>query len=145
MIAWIKASVWGRLGVMCGLALVLAGGNTALNPHRPAWSEEAPTAGEVELKTALAVDSVLWVDARGFADFAAGRIKDAVLLNEDTWEDALPAVLERWQPGQTVVVYCSSRQCHSSHEVARRLRTEVGLDNVIVLKGGWETWLAQKP
>ena len=139
-----KSYVGRRVAVVCGLSLLVAGGNAALNPHRPAWSAEAPSAGEMVLATALAAKSVLWIDARGVKEYTAGRIQDAVLLNEDTWNDRLPAVLERWQPGQTVVVYCSSRQCQSSHEVARRLRTETGLENVFVLKGGWETWLARK-
>jgi len=39
-----------------------------------------------------------------------------------------------------VMVYCNSRKCHASEEVAHRLREEVGLRPVYVLRGGWEAW-----
>ena len=44
-----------------------------------------------------------------------------------------------------IVVYCSSKKCHSSEEVARRLREEVGLKTVYVLRGGWEAWKGARP
>lgn len=126
-------------------SLLIAGINWWLNPHRPAWNEETLAAGEIGLTTALGSgDSVFWIDARSESAYKAGRIGEAVLLNEDHWEELLPEVVARWRPGQTVVVYCSSLTCHASHEVAKRLREEVGMDTVYVLKGGWETWLARK-
>jgi rhodanese-related sulfurtransferase len=130
---------------MCIVALVLAGANVTLNPKRPAWSQAEMAAGEIQLHDALSAGQVLWIDARTAKDYQMGRIKDALLLNEDDWDECFPEVLKRWQPGQWVVVYCSSRQCQASHEVAQRLRIQTGMENVFVLKGGWETWLARKP
>jgi rhodanese-related sulfurtransferase len=131
-------------GLLC-LSVVLASANAWLNPHRPAWSREVLAEGEIGLTEALAAgDSALWIDARPEAQFRAGRIGDALPLNEDDWDRLLPRVFEQWRPGRRVIVYCSSDQCQASHEVARRLREEMGMEDVYTLKGGWEAWLAHQ-
>jgi rhodanese-related sulfurtransferase len=83
-------------------------------------------------------DAALWVDARTEAEFAAGHWPGAVLLNEDAWNELVEGFLERWEPGKKVAVYCSDSGCRRSEEVARRLRQEVGLEEVWSIRGGWE-------
>ena len=85
-------------------------------------------------------DKVLWVDARPRAKFDSGHIDGAVLLNEDEWDQLVPAFLDAWEPEKTVVVYCDGGSCDASHAVARRLREDLKLENVRVLKGGWKAW-----
>lgn len=134
-----------RLVGLLGCSVLLASGNAWLNPHRPAWSREVLAEGEIGLAEALAAgDSALWIDARPEPQFRAGRIDDALPLNEDDWDRLLPHVFEQWRPGRRVIVYCGSQQCHASHEVARRLREEMGMEDVYTLKGGWEAWLAHQ-
>lgn len=100
-------------------------------------------ADELSVARAVAMrPPVLWIDARSADDFAGSHIPDAILLNEDNWEELLPGVLQAWKPGQSAVVYCSSVRCNSSREVARRLR-EIAPERVYVLKGGWESWRAR--
>jgi rhodanese-related sulfurtransferase len=82
----------------------------------------------------------IWVDARSHQDFEAGHVPTAINVNEDDWEAGLSRLLERWLPGQKILVYCSSMQCHSSRSVAVRIKKELDTDQVYVLKGGWETW-----
>ena len=136
---------WVRLSIIVLLPAVLGLGNVVLNPNRPAWSEGALLEGELSLSGALSgTEKVLWIDARSAAEFASAKIPGAILLNEDQWGDLLPDFLSAWQPSMRVVVYCSSKKCHSSNEVAKRLRSEVGIVNVFVLKGGWEEWLTRK-
>jgi len=116
------------------------------HPRRPAWQSD-----EVTLAVASAwVPDVVWVDARPDADFARAHIPGAVPLNEDRWNDLLPALLDQWEAGsgkspRKIVVYCSSLSCQTSHDVARRLREEAGMPNVFVLQGGWEAWRREHP
>jgi len=120
------------------LALLPALCAAVFHPLRPGWKS-----GEVTLWTARAwVPNVLWIDARPAMEYRLAHIEGAVLLNEDGWDELLPAVLEKWSPEQKVVVYCSSQSCAASHEVARRLREEAGLPEVFVMEGGWEAWEA---
>ncbi|MBE2180962.1 MAG: rhodanese-like domain-containing protein [Chthoniobacterales bacterium] len=133
---------WRLLAIVSAAAL-LAAANFVFNPNRPAAAEDALQEGEIRLKDAAASRSpVLWIDARPQSEFDRGHVPGAMLLNEDHWDDLLPAVLEAWMPGRPLVVYCGSEGCRASHQVAERLRVEAGLPDVHVLKGGWEAWLA---
>ena len=133
-----------RMAFLMALAVVPAGISAALCWKRGSW--EAFRDHSVSLTEALGWhERVVWVDARSPADFQAAHIPKALLLNEDDWDGLLPKLLETWQPDSAIVVYCSSKKCHSSEEVARRLREEVGLKTVYVLRGGWEAWKGARP
>lgn len=109
------------------------------------WNSPIAASDEATLEQARAWgDNVLWVDARHDEQFEREHVPGALLLNEDHWNELLPRVLENWTPAKRTIVYCSSKSCGASREVARRLREEAGLKNVFVLTGGWEAWLAGK-
>jgi rhodanese-related sulfurtransferase len=80
----------------------------------------------------------LWIDARSTAEFEKGHIPGALSLNEKNWEDALPQLFETWQPPRLIVVYCSAG-CPASAKIAAKL-TELGIDPVQVMEGGFEEW-----
>ncbi|MEI8340383.1 MAG: rhodanese-like domain-containing protein [Verrucomicrobiota bacterium] len=126
------------------VALIPSLGAALWHPKRPSWSR--PVAGnEIDLSTAVQWGArVLWVDARPRVEFDRGHIPGAVLLNEDEWDRLLDGFLDAWKRDAFVVVYCSSVSCDASHEVAARLKSEARIENIYVLKGGWETWQAQK-
>jgi len=118
-----------------------------LHPRRPDFDKLA-YAPIPELPLARAshlAGPVLWIDARSAESFAAGHVPEAVPLNEDHWETLLPGIVERWQPGTTLVVYCDHRQCQSSQQVARRLRRDLGIESLYVLEGGWLAWKEAHP
>lgn len=106
------------------------------------WRGAEPLAkGEVTLATVEAWPKpVQWVDARPRAKFDAGHAPEAVRLNEDEWNALVPAFLDAWDPERPIVVYCDGGACDASHAVAKRLREELQLENVWVLKGGWDAW-----
>lgn len=125
---------------------VLAGGaNAFLNPNVPPWDPQELGAGEVDLAMVDAWDrEVLWVDARSEAEFAEDRIPGAVLLNQDRFDEQLVGLLDAWDGRAAIVVYCDSRQCGASGAVARRLREDMGLPDVYVLKAGWKSWQEER-
>ena len=126
------------------LALVPAFATTLLHPRRPAFTEKIRE-GEIAVAEAMRNPAdYLWIDARSAARFAERHIPGALPLNEDAWDDLLPAVLQAWPTDRPAIVYCDSRACEASEDVAKRLR-EFGVAPVFALKGGWEAWLsAQK-
>jgi rhodanese-related sulfurtransferase len=96
--------------------------------------------GEVLVATARSWgEQVLYVDARHLG-FDQGHIPNAVPLNEEHWKEMLPRFLDAWDPDRKVVVYCDGGACEASKEVADRLRQELQLKEVYVLKGGWPAW-----
>lgn len=126
--------------LLLAVALLPAIGEGVYLRNRFPW-REPPAQEEVSVREARSWgDNVLWLDARDKDDFENGHVANAQLLNADDWDNLLPAVLNSWSPDRRIVVYCSQKSCDASKEVARRLRDEVGLKNVFVLKGGWEAW-----
>jgi len=109
------------------------------------WNAAEPLApGEVKAATVREWGAkVQWVDARPRDKFAAGHIEGALLLNEDEWTKLVPAFLDAWDPDHPIVVYCDGGNCEASHRVAQRIREELKIGNVHVLKGGLPTWSAK--
>lgn len=131
----------GRLrssAALLAVAAVLGGLSLAFNPGARAVLLDAPREDEITVAQARALGApALWIDARSRAAYDAGHVEGALLLNEDTWSELLIPVVERWQPGTPVIVYCDSHGCQASRNVAERLRTEAGIDTARVLRGEW--------
>lgn len=107
-----------------------------------AWKKEEPlAAGEVRLATAREWgERVQWVDARSRAKFERTRIPGALLLNEDEWDKLIGPFLDAWDPEKTLVVYCDGGSCEASRRVAGRIRNDLLIGGVLVLKGGYAEW-----
>jgi rhodanese-related sulfurtransferase len=128
-----------QLALVLALALLpaLVSGGVQLK-----WKKEEVLApGEVLLTTARAWgDEVQWIDARTRSKYERTHIPGAILLNEDEWDKLVGPFLDAWDPDKKMVVYCDGGTCHASQAVAERIRNELQLGNVFVLKGGWDAW-----
>lgn len=128
------------------LTLTLLGaGYSLVSGLSPApWAEPVLAPGEIRLADASTLDPI-WLDARTEADFGEGHIPNALLFNEENFDDALIDVVSAWLDSpRPIIVYCSSEQCQTSSQVADRLRTtllESDIEaEVYSLKGGWDAW-----
>ena len=106
------------------------------------WTAQEPLAdGEVRIATAISWgDTVQWIDARARANYEQAHIPGALLLNEDEWNKLVPKFLDDWDPDKAIVVYCDGGTCEASHRVADRMREELKIGNIHVLKGGFPAW-----
>jgi rhodanese-related sulfurtransferase len=132
--------------LLCLLALPFAILNAWLNPHRPAFNRQAfefPFISVVGLQVLQREGHVLLLDARSPGQFAEAHIPGALPLYPGNFDDDLVAVVDLWQPDQSIVVYCDDAQCQSSSVVARRIREELGLDPIYLLEGGWSLWIKE--
>lgn len=112
------------------------------HPRRPGWSQDQPVIPEVEWTAVRQWRApVLLVDVRSTAAYESEHIPGALWLGESIGYDGMVAVARAWQPGTRVVVYCDSPRCDVAQAAARRLRRELGLQDVVVLKGGWSAWI----
>lgn len=130
--------------LLLGLAFLPAAVQGLYFRDRILWEARVPETDMVSVELARSWGSdAIWIDARPEADFEREHVPDAILLNEDRWNELLPQFLQqRWSPEKKLVVYCSAESCNLAGDVARRLREEAKLPNQIrVLKGGWEEWL----
>jgi rhodanese-related sulfurtransferase len=134
--------------ILLALALIPGIGQAVYMRDRVPWQAPAIAEGEVTLAQAQAWgDTVMWIDARPAEQYENEHIPNAILLNEDRWDELLPQFFEAWSPEKRLVIYCSSLSCAASHEVARRLKEAAPqlAENVFVLHGGWETWQEAQP
>lgn len=131
----------GQFVILVLLAVLAGGVNGFLNPKVPAWNPNELGDGEVSLVIVRSWEGpVLWIDARSEEAFAEEHIPGAVLLNLDEFDALLPGFFDVWEGNEKLIVYCDSRQCGASEAVALRLREDLAMEEVFVLKGGWSEW-----
>ncbi|HLP06826.1 MAG TPA: rhodanese-like domain-containing protein [Opitutaceae bacterium] len=136
-----RAPLRSLLGILA-VATLLAAATAAFRPEARALLRDAPRADETTLAAARDHRGpLLWLDARPAADFARAHIPEALPLTADDWDAQIVAVIQRWQPGTRVIVYCDDRACGTSRHVADKLRREYQFDDVRVLHGGWQAWM----
>ncbi len=85
-------------------------------------------------------DDYILVDARAPEAYEVGHIPGAVNLYAGAFDTQILNLLDVWSPDRSVIVYCDSRQCDASAEMAARLKEDFQMERVYVLKGGWESW-----
>jgi rhodanese-related sulfurtransferase len=140
-----SSSLLRQLALLLGLAFLPGIGQAIYYRNQVSWQTPPRSPDEITLAQAESWGAkTFWLDARADDQFARDHIPGALLLNEDRWNELLPAALAAWTPERNIVVYCSSEACHASRQIARRLREETGLKNVYVLSGGWEAWQQAK-
>jgi rhodanese-related sulfurtransferase len=133
--------------VLVVLALLPAAVQALYLREKIPWQSRVAESDFVEVDTARAWGAnVIWIDARPSDEFERDHVPGAVSLNEDRWGEGLSQFLAtQWSREKKIVVYCSAASCNLAEDVARRLREEAKLPNEIrILKGGWEAWLAKK-
>ncbi len=146
---------WARVTALVLLPLVPAALNGLLHREAIAWS--APEPGAIteanplqpwEVTVAMVADwdgsvPLLWVDARSQEEFDAGHVNGAVRLTDTEWDALFLDFLGRWEPQMRLVIYCS-QQCDRADDVRARLIDELQLEDVRVLRGGYEAWEATR-
>ncbi len=131
-----------QTGLILVVALVPALLAAWLHSRRPGWSRDQAAIPELEWKSVQqSPGPVLLVDARSAAAYESDHIPGALWLGASPGDDGMIAVARAWQPGTRLVVYCDSPRCDGAQAAARRLRRELDLDDVVVLKGGWSAWI----
>ena len=132
-----------QAGLILLVALVPGVLAAVFHPRRPAWSRDQVAVPEVEWAAVQQGPApALLIDARSAAAYQRGHIPGALWLGDSPEGGGTVAVARVWRPGMRLVVYCDSPRCDAAQTAARRLRRELGLDDVVVLKGGWSAWSA---
>lgn len=130
-----------EIGLILVVVSVAAGFTIFVHPKAPPFYQlSPPVENEATVEEVRQMGHpVVWIDARSEQDFEKGHIEGALLLNQEHWAELLwkhKEVIEGIE-GTPVVVYCDGERCRRSSEVAERLRAEMGLAPVFVLKGDW--------
>ena len=86
---------------------------------------------------AIALEPVIWVDARPVDAYLTEHVEGAVHISLDNWDMGLGELLQEWEPESAIIVYCDGNGCESSRAIAEQLRAELSVTNVYWLVNGW--------
>ena len=117
------------LAAICGVVQGFLMGFPDLDSPPDEWG--------LTLEEALGRGPVLWVDGRSADGYAEIHHAGAIHLSLDDWDTGFSQILEQWEPGMVLVVYCDGEGCESSREMARKLRQDFGEEEIFWLIGGW--------
>lgn len=111
----------GRAVALCALALLVGLGVATLHPRRPPWTWNALRVG------------ALWVDVTPPGAGIPTQFPAALHPTPGDWDGFLASILDRWKPGQPVMVCCEPKHAAEAEVVARRLR-DAGFGRVYILR-----------
>jgi rhodanese-related sulfurtransferase len=89
-----------------------------------------------EVKALLEAGQIVLVDGRPKTAYDIEHIPGAVSLPGDSPPAEFIAFATKYPQDTAVVVYCSSENCDAAHELAEKLRKELGFKNVKEMPGG---------
>ena len=131
--------------LLIALSIVGAVGTHLLHPRAPSWYLSGEPLNEDEVSMAVIAEKwkgdVFWIDARIASQFEQEHVPGAVSLNEQNFHQALFDQIQTLQDLQKpVIIYCDSEKCDASRKVREQLLQRVPLENIFILKGGWQAW-----
>lgn len=134
-----------QAGVLLLLAAAAAWATHEWHPRAPALHliQEPLRNDEVSMQVIAErwQGGVLWIDARPQEQYDAGHVPEALLLNEQQFDQQLFNYLDTLQTNtKPIVIYCSGAKCDASRHVLERLKQTLPIEDAFVLKGGWNAW-----
>lgn len=94
----------------------------------------------VEVKPLLEAGQIVLVDARAKTAFEAEHIPGAVSLPANASPEEFVAFAMKYPQTTPIVVYCGGADCDLSHQLAEKLRTDLGYQDVREMPGGVVEW-----
>lgn len=129
-----------RLGLLLVAAAVPAALQSSVSPGTFPGGNAGEARSRITVRSARELTRpVLYVDARSETEYRSGHIPGAVWFDGRSLDQSIDLLLDRWTPGDILIVYCSSDSCDASSDLAERL-VQAGFTDVQVLEGGWKAW-----
>ncbi|MDW8310336.1 MAG: rhodanese-like domain-containing protein, partial [Verrucomicrobiales bacterium] len=94
----------------------------------------------VEVKPLLESGRIVLVDARAKTAFEAEHIPGAVSLPANAPPEEFVAFAMKYPQTTPIVVYCGGPDCDLSHQLAEKLRGDLGYSDVQEMPGGIVEW-----
>ena len=143
-----------RAALILAVALALGTAANLLSPRRIPWTQDwsnyvadrareegIPVIDLARMQTLAAGGRAMIFDARSAADYADGHIPGSLSLPYAEAEDAFSDLRMLLTRGDTIVVYCSGRECDESLLLGTFLQRQ-GFTNVLLYAGGYTQWAA---
>lgn len=129
--------------ILIALALAGAAGTHFFHPRAPAWYLVEEKLADDEVSMAVISqkwkDDVFWIDARVSEEYQKDHVPGAISLSEQNFDQTLFDHMTTLQDlKKPIILYCDSQKCDASRNVKEHLLHSLPLENVFVLKGGWQ-------
>jgi rhodanese-related sulfurtransferase len=79
------------------------------------------------------------VDSRSNEDFQQGRIKGAVNLPNEQFDEYIDNFLQQADFETTIITYCNGKECDLAKKLAEKLQF-IGFKNLFYIKNGLSRW-----
>lgn len=130
-----------QLSALTAIAIAASGATWFLNDPKP---PAPPICDPAKIKNdEICFDQIppdaLWIDARSRAEWKSNGYPGSILWNLDPSEDALKMEAEgitKAVESKLIVVYCTSKACDTSRQIAAKIRSFDPNLNVKILYGG---------
>ncbi len=149
-------NILGEAAWVMLLAVGLAGAAVVFRPAlRPMitggqpWGAESPGSMQSgiptitldEARSRFEAGQALFADARPLRAYQKGHIKGAMPLDLSEFDAWSEKFFSQFSAETLIITYCDGQHCSLSMDLAQKL-TEMGYENVFVLKNGWHQWTA---
>lgn len=154
--------LWKEISLLLGVAVVLA---ISVNYFSPAgialvgqWdtsqgvitarAKNDVVAGKPEIEDVAMAKQIfdsgnaLFVDARSRDNYDDGHIPRAVSMPVGEFDNLIDSFMDQHSQNQTIVTYCTGRNCEDSHTLAQLLM-DFGFTDVKVFIDGFPGWEAE--
>lgn len=84
--------------------------------------------------------NLILVDVRSNERFESGHASGALSITPETYDSMLNQVRTCLRGAKRIVVYGEGTGSERAQQIARRLRKDLGSNQVFLLEGGWAAW-----
>jgi rhodanese-related sulfurtransferase len=133
--------------IISAISIILGFISNVINPNKIEWTGEIINVVETgskilslkETQNYFKTKKAIFIDARPLGAFNKGHIPGAINLPIDLFEQYYPDVDNEIDENDSLIIYCTSLDCHFSASLAEIL-TEYGYKKIMLFEGGIVTW-----
>ena len=133
--AWRSALAQASVLLVCAAVPTILTGRCNLQWKAPQEFDEIPASA-----AHTDASNLILVDVRNNDRFESEHASGALSITPETYDSMLDQVRTSLRGAKRIVVYGEGTGSERAQQIARRLRKDLGSNQVFLLEGGWATW-----
>ena len=133
--AWCSALLQAAALLLCAAVPTVLTARWNLQWKAPREFDEIPASA-----AHADASNLILVDVRNTERFESGHAPDALPITLETYDSMLDSVRTAFRGEKRIIVYGEGTGSERAQQIARRLRKDLGSNQVFLLEGGWAAW-----
>ncbi len=133
--AWRSALAQTSILLLCAAVPTILTARWNLHWKAPRDFDELPASAAY-----ADASNLILVDVRNNERFESGHASGALSITPETYDSMLDRVRACLRGAKRIVVYGEGTGSERAKQIARRLRKDLGSNQVFLLEGGWAAW-----